>query len=555
MKTATFNELALLCENLERTKSRLELARMIGQFLEGLGPAEIPIAVLLILGRVFPEGDTRTLEVSGATLWRVIKEIIGEGDYEDVWEKAVDFGEAVKLLFQRQGKRSSPPQRLTIEEVYRVFEEIAETRGPGSRGKKEGLLKNLLVKATPLEAKYIVKNAVGEMRHGVSEGMILEAIARTKNIDIHKVRRANMICGDIGQVAQIAFTRGAEGLKRVSITLFRPLKPMLAQTAEDVREAFQLLNGQLALEYKLDGARVQIHKTKEQCRLFSRRLTDITDSLPEICQLVMEDVKAEEAILEGEVIPVDSQGRPLPFQQLMRRFRRVHEIQKMIQEVPVKLYLFDMLYKDGALLIDFPYEERWRILEASRGKIPLAKRLLPRSAEEGMEFFHRAVDEGYEGVMAKSLSSKYTPGIRGGSWLKIKKAVSLDLVIIAADYGYGRRHGWLSNYHLAARDEKSGELLMVGKTFKGLTDAEFEQMTRRLQEIKIAQRGGTVIVEPKVVVEVLFSDIQRSPHYKSGLALRFARITRIREDKRPDQIDTIQTMRRIYEQQFRRGHR
>ena len=469
--------------------------------------------------------------------------------------------------------RKAPPQEppLTLLDVYETFEEIAETMGPGSRGKKEGLLRSLLARAEPLEAKYIVKDILGEMRHGVSEGMMLEAISLAAGAEKEAVRRANMLCGDLGAVAEIALMGGNEGLKAVAVRIGRPLKPMLAQTAENIAEAFEYHKGKIALEYKLDGARVQIHKDGEWVRIFSRRLSDVTGSLPDVVEVVRRELRAERAIVEGEVIAVDAEGRPLPFQHVMQRFRRVHKVQEMVEEIPVELYLFDILYRDDTLarpcgkilplrrasvsdgqsFIDVPYVKRWEALEEVAGHIPLVRRMVPRTVEEGEAFAQEAYRAGHEGVMVKHLESKYTPGVRGKSWFKIKHALSLDLVIVAADWGYGRRHGWLSNYHLAARDEETGEYLEVGKTFKGLTDDEFQEMTERLLSLKRGQRGPTVFVEPKVVVEVLFNEIQRSSQYKSGLALRFARIARLREDKSPREADTIQTMREIYRRQFK----
>jgi DNA ligase-1 len=261
----------------------------------------------------------------------------------------------------------------------------------------------------------------------------------------------------------------------------------------------------------------------------------------------VQTVQSEEAILEGEVIAVDGSGAPLPFQVLMRRLGRVRELKKLMKEIPVRLYLFEILAKDGRVFIDMPYGARWRVLEQT--SLSLVPRVIPAKREEGEAFFRKAIEEGYEGLMAKALSSLYTPGVRGRAWLKIKKVLSLDLVITAADWGYGRRHGWLSNYLLAARDEKSGACVPVGKTFKGLTDREFQEMTGRLLSLKTGESRWTVSVKPEVVVEVLFSDVQKSPHYKSGLALRFARISRIRTDKSSREIDSIQTIEQMYQQQ------
>jgi len=325
---------------------------------------------------------------------------------------------------------------------------------------------------------------------------------------------------------------------------------MLAQTAEDLEEAFARYGGRLALEYKLDGARVQIHRRGDEVRIYSRQLADVTGSLPDVADQVRRDMAAPEGILEGEAIAVDAAGKPLPFQHLMRRFRRKHAVAATLAEVPVRLYLFDALYVDGRPLVDRPNAERWLALEAAAGALPLVPRLLPATPKEGAAFATAAHQAGHEGVMAKELSSTYSPGVRGKSWLKIKHVVSVDLVIAAAEWGYGRRHGWLSNYHLAALDVRTGEYQVVGKTFKGLTDAQFEEMTRRLLALERSRRGNVVIVQPQVVVEVLFNEIQESSQYRSGLALRFARISRIRDDKASTEAETLQALRAMYDKQF-----
>jgi DNA ligase-1 len=286
-------------------------------------------------------------------------------------------------------------------------------------------------------------------------------------------------------------------------------------------------------------------------RIYSRHLADITASLPDVVAQVRASLAAEEAILDAEAIAVDTHGRPLPFQDLMRRFRRKHAVAATVTEVPVQLHLFDLLYLNRQSLLDTPYQERWAALESVAGQLNLVPRLLPRRLEEGQAFAEAAYRDGHEGVMVKELGSPYTPGIRGKAWLKLKHVVSLDLVIVAADWGYGRRHGWLSNYHLAARDADTGEYRLVGKTFKGLTDSEFEAMTQRLLALERSRQGGTVFVQPQVVVEVLFNEIQASSQYESGLALRFARIYRRREDKNATEADTLQTLFQLYEQQFR----
>jgi DNA ligase-1 len=380
--------------------------------------------------------------------------------------------------------------------------------------------------------------------------LMLEGIARAAGVKPRSVQRANQFWGDVGEVALVALTQGQAGLSEASLRLFRPVKPMLAQTADSLGQAFERFQGGLALDYKLDGARVQIHRRGTKVRIYSRNLADITGSLPDVVDQIRPGLQAEQVIVEGEAIAVDVEGRPLPFQHLMRRFRRKHAVEATVAEVPVQLYLFDALYVDGTALVDVPYRQRWAALEQVTGGSYLVPHLIPHTIDEGADFAEAARRDGHEGVMIKDLNSTYTPGVRGGSWLKLKHTMSLDLVIVAADWGYGRRHGWLSNYHLAVLDTRTGEYEVVGKTFKGLTDAEFQAMTARLLVLERSRKQSTVFVQPQVVVEVLFNEIQESSQYRSGLALRFARIARLRDDKSAAEADTLQTIRDLYERQF-----
>lgn len=518
-----FLKCAELCELLSKTKKRNEKVRMIADFLRSLRLDEVSPAVLLITGYIFPESEEKTLNIGFRSLSK-ISEMSGQVS-----------------LFNKP---------LTILQVRDYFERIAKTSGKGSREVKERLLSTLLNNASPLEAKYIVKNIFGEMQTGVAEGLMLEAIAKLSGSSIEDVRRASMFLGNLGEVAEVALNRGREGLRRLEVVLFKPVKPMLGEMAYSVEEVFQNLEGKVAFEYKFDGARVQIHKRGEDVRIFTRRLSEVTRSLLEIVGQVKDELRAESAILDGEVIALDSSGRPLPFQDLMRRFKRKREVEVLMEKIPLKLFIFDILYHNGRCLIDLPYSERWNILSASKGDLQIAPRIVTSDSSEARSFLEKAIQEGHEGLMAKALDSRYSPGSRGKKWFKIKYAENLDLVILGADWGYGRRTGWLSDYYLATYDPKEGRFELVGKTFKGLTDEEFKAITKRLLDLRISENEHTVWVRPSIVVEVAFSEVQRSPHYKSGFALRFARIVRIRDDKSPKDADTIERVRQIYERQF-----
>lgn len=537
---ARFAEFAALCEDLTATSSRLERTQLVAGLLQRLSPESAEVATRWLVGRAFPEAQGRRLSVSGRAVLDALAQI-GADLTSARWAGVEDFGELVR---QTMGPAASVAS-LSFNDVAATFATIAAAAGSGSRRQRVTQLAQLLRRATPLEAKYITKIVIGEMRHGVQEGIVLDAIAALTGVDAAAIRRAHQAMGDIGRLARIAKTDGAAGLGAVAVQLFRPIKPMLAQTAADVAAAFTELQGRLALEWKLDGARVQIHKRGDYVRLFSRRLHDITASLPDVAAQVVRRARTDSAIFEGEVIPV-ADGRPLPFQELMRRFRRVREVAETAAQVPVQLYLFDILLHEQQLLLDTPSAVRRDLLEEARGDLDCVGRIVPSDVTAGQRFYEAALAAGYEGVMAKALDAGYTPGVRGKGWLKIKKIVTLDLVVIAADWGYGRRHGWLSNYHLAARDAATGQFVPVGKTFKGLSDAEFQSMTERLQRLRVDERHGTVYVRPEVVVEVRFTDIQKSPQYPCGMALRFARIFRIRDDKRAGEADTLDTLRTLF---------
>jgi DNA ligase-1 len=552
----SFKAVADLGEKLESTTKRLLMIDVASGFLGLLEPDEIEPAILMILGRPFPRWDPRTLDVSWSTLSEIIRRItsVDWKVFGEIFSKTGDIGTATRTVFEnsRVNKQTALFEKpLTIGQVQQSFVRIAEMSGSGARERKERLIEALLSQASPLEAKYLVKIFTGEMRTGFHEGLMEQAVSKAFDVPVKTVQEASMITGDVGTVASILRSQGKDGLRKVGFRIFRPVNLMLAQVADDVDVALREHGGKSALEYKYDGARVQVHKAGNRVRVFSRRLTDVTESLPEIVEAVGKDVRAEEVILEGEVVAVDSRGFPIAFQHLMRRFRRVHGISDVAERIPLRLYLFDVLYVDGENLISKPYVQRREKLVEVAGEIPLTSQLITDDVAEAERFLKAAMDAGHEGLMVKRLDGPYTPGIRGKRWLKVKPVLEpLDLVIVAAEWGYGRRHDWLSDYYLAARDLETGEFQTVGKTFKGLTDSEMIEMTRRLKELTVRVEPRRVVVIPQIVVEVAYNEVQRSPTYDCQMALRFARIIRVRDDKTPEEADSIQRIREIYERQF-----
>jgi ATP-dependent DNA ligase I len=433
---------------------------------------------------------------------------------------------------------------LELAEVGGAFDRIADvSAGKGSTGERQRLLRELLARATHEEQDFLFRLVTGELRQGSVEGLMLEAVAKASGQSAEGVRRARMMAGDLPSVAKAALTGDATKLTAFAAQLFRPLHPMLAGSAEDPSVAIKEL-GEAALEYKLDGARIQIHKSGDQVAVYSRRLNEVTAAVPEVVELVR-SLPAQDLILDGEVIALREDGTPHPFQTTMSRFGKRLEVERARSQVPLTAFFFDLLYMDGASLMDEPARRRLAALHELAPAPTVVPRLVTSSSVEADRFLRTALERGHEGIMAKALDAPYQAGHRGRRWLKIKPANTLDLVVLAAEWGHGRRKGWLSNLHLGARDEAGG-LVMLGKTFKGMTDEVLAWQTTKLLELEVARDGITVYVRPELVVEVAFNEVQASTQYPGGVALRFARIKRYRSDKTAAEADTIGAVQEIY---------
>jgi DNA ligase-1 len=437
--------------------------------------------------------------------------------------------------------------RLTLREVDAVLEELKAIKGKGSAGRRQAILKALFERTTPAEQDFLQRLIVGELRQGALEGVMVEAVAAAARIPAADVRRAANFAGGIAPVARAALTEGAPGLEGFSIQLMRPVLPMLAQPAVDAETALASL-GQALLEWKLDGARVQVHKSGDEVRVFTRGLKEVTAAVPEVVAAVRA-ARARSLVLDGEAIALRPDGKPQPFQLTMRRFGRKIDDDAMRRELPLSVFFFDCMLADGVALMDRPLSERRALLERSVSAEHLTPSLVTGDAAQAALFYAQALRHGHEGIMAKAPDSAYESGRRGASWFKVKRAHTLDLVVLAAEWGSGRRRGWLSNLHLGARDPATNGFVMLGKTFKGMTDAMLEWQTREFLARETHRDEWTVHVRPEVVVEVAFNDLQQSPHYPGGLALRFARVKRYRTDKRAEDADTIETVRLLHQGQ------
>jgi DNA ligase-1 len=461
------------------------------------------------------------------------------------------LGIGYATLSELRGGPAAAVSSLTLGEVDQTLARIAATSGKGAAGERVRQLGGLFARAKRAEQDFLVRLLVGELRQGALEGVMIEAIAAAAGVPAAEVRRAAMFAGDLGAVARTALVEGSPGLARFSIRLLRPVQPMLAQSAEGVRDALAQL-GTAALEWKLDGARVQVHKAGEDVRVYTRNLNDVTAAVPEIVAAVRE-LPSRELILDGEAIALGPGGAPQPFQVTMRRFGRKLDVDAMRAELPLAAFFFDLLRRDGDALVDRPARERFAALGEALPSGLVVPRLVTSDAAEGEAFYADALRRGHEGVMAKAVDAPYEAGGRGASWLKVKRVHTLDLVVLAAEWGSGRRRGWLSNLHLGARDPSGGGFVMLGKTFKGMTDEMLEWQTRELLAREIARDDFTVHVRPELVVEIAFNDLQASSQYPGGLALRFARVKGYRSDKRADDADTIDAVRTLYAEQMARA--
>ncbi len=588
------------CERIAGTTKKLEKIAIVADYLQSSPPEEASVAAVFLSGRPFPMWEETTLQVGGRLLWQVVEELSGKSAEEltAAYRKHGDLGAAAAEVLPCGDGRLARPNReklggagenehanstdqpgLSILKVQAIFWKIAAARGPAA---KALLVRELLSQLTPLEAKYIIKIITGDLRIGLKESLVEEAIAKAYGNKLSEVQRANMLLGDIGETLQLAAKNspGEAGLTDVKMRLFHPLGFMLASPAQSAEEALSYFENAL-VEDKYDGIRAQAHCSGGEVRIFSRTRDEITESFPELPDALAG--LPQDVILDGEIVAWSylaaesgEAGRALPFSALQQRLGRKKVSDQMMRRVPVAYLVFDVLYAGGELLIDRPLQERAKILDellaAARIPIsvkssgaqgllflespdpPIAARLFRAPAfrvsspQELDQLFEAAQARGNEGLMIKNPESTYTPGRRGKSWLKLKRELAtLDVVVTAVEYGHGKRIGVLSDYTFAVRDGE--RLVNIGKAYSGLTDAEIAEMTKWFLNHTIEDQGFRLIVEPKIVLEVAFNNMMRSERHDSGYALRFPRIVRIRTDKPPEEADTLETAREIYEKQ------
>jgi DNA ligase-1 len=493
------------------TASRLAKIELLASCLLPLSSAEVPIAVAYLSG-----------ELPGGAL--------GVG-----WAALRDLPPPAPA-----------PSTVTLLETEAALGRIRTASGAGSQGLRRRELSGLFARLTEPEQRFLRGLMSGELRQGALGGVMVEAVARAANLPVADLRRAVLVSGDLAAVAGAAVAEGREGLGRFRLTLGKPLRPMLAQTAADAPDAMARIGSAAGVEWKFDGVRVQVHRSSSGVSVFTRNLADVTDRVPEVVEAI-EALPVASVVLDGELIGLRADGRPRRFQETMGRFGSRVDVIEAREAVPLSPFFFDCLHLDGEDLIDHRAAERFAALAGILPPALVVPRIVTDDAGVVAAFLDEALAAGHEGVMVKSLDAPYEAGRRGSGWLKVKRAQTLDLVVLAAEWGHGRRRGWLSNLHLGARDSVTGDFVMLGKTFKGMTDEMLAWQTEHLLGLETSRDSYTVFVRPELVVEVAFDGLQDSSRYPGGLALRFARIKGYRTDKTAEQADTMETVRAIHE--------
>jgi len=542
-----YTKLVDIYEALNSTTKRLEKTEILADFLKLIGenePQILPAVTLMSMGRIFPTWSQKELGIGSKLLMKAIALAVGvtAGEVEDQVRETGDIGMASEKLFYRKSQVTLFTRSLTISKVYNDLVKIADISGGRSQYKKIDILLGLLSSASPLEAKYITRTVIEELRVGVGEGTIKDAISQAFGIPKEVIERSHMLTNDLGLVAAVSRVEGEEGLKKLSLEPGKPVKPMLAQLSPGIEETVKEM-GWAICETKYDGIRVQIHRKGEEIEIYTRRLENISKALPEIVSYIRESLPPRDFIVEGEII-VTRDGKPISFQYILQRVRRKYDIERMVDQIPLTLYLFDTLYY-GNNLIDTPFHNRREILESivqvNPGKVEISRQVnvTPSDIEKAQELFEYSINEGHEGIMIKDPEAPYMPGIRGKKMLKFKaEPETLDLAVVGGTYGKGKRAHFIGSYLLALQDEDN-QLRTIAHVATGLDDKTLAELSQLVEPLITRQKGRKVRIEPKIVLEVAFSEIVKSPEYESGYSLRFPVVKGIRYDLSPVDVDTL----------------
>ncbi len=554
-----FKEFAQACRTIENIPGSLDMTEQVAQLLQDVNCDELPVVTHFIMGEVFPAWSAEELGIGTSLLYAALSKAAGISikEIESLVRDTGDIGQTATKALKSKGHDTlssfigETPQ-LTILEVFERFKKISKVSGKRSQTNKIRNLRYLFDSSSPEEAGYIARLAIEDLRIGVGEGIVRDAISKAFEVPVSDVERAFMLTNDMGLVAVTARRGGADEVTKLNIELKRPIKMMLAQVTPTIESAISEMET-AAIEWKFDGARVQIHKDGDNITLFSRRLEDVTRSLPDIVSAVKEHVKADSAILDGEAFAVDEEGRPRAFQEILKRFRRKYDVETTAREIPLTLRLFDLVYLNGENLLDKPLTERRAALLGcveNTGSIKVDEQILTSDTEEVNRIYNEALEAGHEGIMIKNPQSPYSPGKRGKNWLKKKPLMeTLDLVVIGAEWGYGRRTNFMGSFNLACHDPDTGRFLPIGKVGTGINDEQLAELTETFSNLIVIESGMEIELKPEVVFEIAFEEIQKSTNYDSGFALRFPRLVNVRDDKSPDEADTLQRIESIYSAQ------
>ncbi len=540
----TYESMVEVYQALDSTTKRLEKTDILAEFFSDIDPELLPVVTIMALGRVFPVWSEEELGIGSKLLMKAISSVVGvtPEDVEDQVRDQGDIGTASEVLFKKRTQTTFFSQPLTIGMVYTNLRKISSVSGNRAQARKMSIIRELLSLSSPLEAKYITRTVLEELRVGVGEGTIRDAISQAFGVKKEVLDRAHMLTNDLGMVAQVAMEEGEEGLKKLSLKPGKPVKPMLAQLAGGIKESVREM-GRVFCETKYDGIRVQIHRKGTEVMMFTRRLENISNAVPDVIEYIENALPHRDFIVEGEII-VTKNGQPISFQYILQRVRRKYDIEKVMEEVPLTLYLFDVLYFDGPL-IDAPFEKRRDTLESvvklAENKIQLSKqvRVTMENVEEAEKLFTDSLEQGHEGIMLKDPQAPYIPGIRGKKMLKYKaEPETLDLVVVGGTYGKGKRAHFIGSYLMALQDE-SGDLKTIAHVATGLDDKTLLELSKRMDDIIQEKKGRLIKVKPHVILEIAYSEIVKSPEYESGYSLRFPVVKRIRDDLSVDDIDTV----------------
>ena len=545
-----YEELVKIYSRLEKTAKRLEKVEIISEFLKNISKDETSMVVNLLQGKVYADWEELKLGVSEKIVLKIINQSTGipQSKIEELWKKMGDLGKVSEKLIKEKHQRTLTSKKLTLDKVYKNLRRLSEFQGKGTVGRKVSLITELLTNASPDEARHIINTVIGDLRVGVAAGIIRDSVAKAFDRDVGEIEDNYNVSADYGKVAELC----KEGRLELRLSPGKPVKLMLSIKVENINEAFEAVGKPAQCEFKLDGFRLQCHFDEEEIKLFTRNMENVTKQFPDVVKYLKENVKGKNYILDSEAAGI-KEGRYTPFQSISQRIKRKYNIEKMARDFPIELNVFDVIYYNEKNLMNEPLSKRRELLEKiineKKGRIVLTKKLVSDDEKKVKKFYDEALKAGTEGLMIKNLDSKFIPGRYVNGWVKLKPVLEpLDLVITGATWGEGKRSNWLSSFIVSCRDKD--RFLEVGRVGSGVKEKnegiKFSELTKELKKLITKISGKEVEVRPMIVLEVSYEEIQKSPSYSSGYALRFPRVLNLRFDKPLSEVNTLRDVERIY---------